>query len=79
MQHADYVQINDRTIASISRPQGTKIAHSQECLFDNELWAKHRAHALLWANPLSFYCSGFFKQCWAVGVLSSFVAPSDRS
>lgn len=29
MQHADYVQINDGTIASISRPQGTKIAHSQ--------------------------------------------------
>lgn len=29
MQQADYVQINDRTIASISRPQGTKIVHSQ--------------------------------------------------
>lgn len=29
MQHADYVQINDGTIASISRPQGTKLAHSQ--------------------------------------------------
>lgn len=29
MQHTDYAQINGRTVAGISEPQGTKIAHGQ--------------------------------------------------
>lgn len=57
MQHTDYVQINDRTKASISRPQGTKLLTVGGVHPIISSGAKHRAHAMFWAKSLKLLLS----------------------